>query len=44
MGKFASLMRSETGYAFDAHVLRYDGRPFTVESLSGEIDAHLAGV
>jgi 2-oxoglutarate ferredoxin oxidoreductase subunit alpha len=44
MGKFASLMRSETGYVFDAHILRYDGRPFTVESLSGEIDAHLAGV
>jgi 2-oxoglutarate/2-oxoacid ferredoxin oxidoreductase subunit alpha len=44
MGKFASLMRSETGYTFDAHILRYDGRPFTVESLSGEIDAHLAGV
>jgi 2-oxoglutarate/2-oxoacid ferredoxin oxidoreductase subunit alpha len=44
MGKFASLMRSETGYAFDAHILKYDGRPFTVESLSGEIDAHLARV
>ncbi|HUJ90636.1 MAG TPA: hypothetical protein VLX12_10600, partial [Syntrophorhabdales bacterium] len=44
MGKFASLMRSQTGYVFDAHILRYDGRPFTVEGLSGEIDAHLAGV
>lgn len=44
MGKFASLMRSETGYAFDVHILKYDGRPFTVESLSGEIDAHLARV
>ncbi len=44
MGKFASLMRSETGYAFDAHILKYDGRPFTVEGLSGEIDAHLARV
>jgi 2-oxoglutarate ferredoxin oxidoreductase subunit alpha len=43
-GQFASLMRSETGYAFDTHILKYDGRPFTVESLSGEIDAHLAGV
>ena len=44
MGKFASLMRSETGYTFSAQILRYDGRPFTVESLSGEIDAHVAGV
>jgi 2-oxoglutarate ferredoxin oxidoreductase subunit alpha len=44
MGKFASLMRSETGYTFDANILKYDGRPFTVESLSGEIDAYLAGV
>jgi 2-oxoglutarate ferredoxin oxidoreductase subunit alpha len=42
MGKFASLMRSETGYAFDAHIRKYDGRPFTVESLSGEIDACIA--
>ncbi len=44
MGKFATLMRSETGYAFDARILKYDGRPFTVESLSGEIDAQLAGL
>ncbi len=44
MGKLASLMRSETGFVFDAHVLKYDGRPFTVESLSGEIDACLAGI
>ncbi|HVN23800.1 MAG TPA: 2-oxoacid:acceptor oxidoreductase subunit alpha [Syntrophorhabdales bacterium] len=44
MGKFAALMRSETGYAFDAHVRKYDGRPFTVESLAGEIDGHLAGL
>jgi 2-oxoglutarate ferredoxin oxidoreductase subunit alpha len=42
LGKFASLMRAETGYLFDAQILKYDGRPFTVESLIGEIDAQLA--
>jgi 2-oxoglutarate ferredoxin oxidoreductase subunit alpha len=41
MGKFASLMRSETGYAFGAQILKYDGRPWTVDALRGEIDAHL---
>ncbi len=44
MAKFATLVRSETGYSFDTHILKYDGRPFTVESLSGEIDAHLGRV
>ena len=44
LGKFASLMRSETGYLFGAHVLRYDGRPWTVDALRGEIDALIAGL
>jgi len=44
MGKFATLVRSETGYSFGSHILKYDGRPFTVESLSGEIDAHVGRV
>ena len=44
MGKFASLVRAETGYEFDRQILRYDGRPFTVETLLGEIDGHLAGL
>jgi 2-oxoglutarate ferredoxin oxidoreductase subunit alpha len=43
-GKFASLMRSETGYAFGAQILKYDGRPWTVDALRGEIDAHLTRV
>jgi 2-oxoglutarate ferredoxin oxidoreductase subunit alpha len=41
MGQFASLMRSETGYSFGAQILKYDGRPWTVDTLRGEIDAHL---
>jgi 2-oxoglutarate ferredoxin oxidoreductase subunit alpha len=32
-GQLARLMRTETGYQFGAHLNRFDGRPFTVESL-----------
>lgn len=37
--QFARLMKSETGYAFTGLINRYDGRPFTVEQLLGEINA-----
>jgi 2-oxoglutarate/2-oxoacid ferredoxin oxidoreductase subunit alpha len=40
-GKFAALMRSETGYAFGGAVNRFDGRPFTVENFVGEINGHI---
>lgn len=40
-GQFARLMRAETGYEFAARINRYDGRPFTFESLTGEINVHL---
>ena len=40
-GQFAHLMRAETGYEFKAKINRYDGRPFTVENLLGEINAHI---
>jgi len=40
-GQFAHLMRAETGYEFTTRINRYDGRPFTVENLLGEINAHL---
>ena len=40
-GQFARLMRTETGYEFTARINRYDGRPFTFESLTGEINVHL---
>ena len=38
-GQFARLMRTETGYEFDQRINRYDGRPFLLEQLAGEIDA-----
>jgi 2-oxoglutarate ferredoxin oxidoreductase subunit alpha len=40
-GQFARLMRAETGYEFAARINRYDGRPFTLESLTGDIHVHL---
>ncbi len=43
-GQFARLLRSETGFEFNAQVHKYDGRPFTVEELTGEINGHLRNV
>ncbi len=43
-GQFARLMRAETGYEFRAKINKYDGRPFTLEGLSGEIDAVIRGL
>jgi 2-oxoglutarate/2-oxoacid ferredoxin oxidoreductase subunit alpha len=40
-GQFAKLMRAETGYKFTAKIHKYDGRPFMLEELAGEIDAHI---
>ncbi len=40
-GQFAYLMKGETGYEFNATINKYDGRPFTLEYLSGELDAHI---
>lgn len=39
--QFARLMKTETGYTFTKMINRYDGRPFTVDSLLGEIYAIL---
>ncbi len=39
-GQFAMLLQMETGFRFNDHVHRFDGRPFTLESFLGEIDAH----
>ena len=36
--QFARLMKTETGYHFTDHINRYDGRPFMIEELTGEID------
>ena len=41
LGKFASLMRMETGFVFHDHINRFDGRPFTVEALVAEINGKI---
>ena len=43
LGKFASLMRAETGFACSERLNRFDGRPFTVDSLAGSIDGMIKG-
>ena len=40
-GQFARLMRAETGFEFTVMILKYDGRPFTLEGLLGEIHARI---
>jgi 2-oxoglutarate/2-oxoacid ferredoxin oxidoreductase subunit alpha len=39
--QFARLMKAETGYEFDAKINRYDGRPFLVEELIGELNGYI---
>jgi 2-oxoglutarate ferredoxin oxidoreductase subunit alpha len=41
-GQFARLMKSETGYEFTEQVLRFDGRPFTIEGLVKELKAKIS--
>lgn len=43
-GQFARLMKAETGFNFEAKINRFDGRPFTLESLVGEINDHIKGL
>jgi len=43
-GQFAKFIRSETGFEFKTKILKFDGRPFTVESLMKEIHEHTAGL
>ena len=40
-GQFARLMRAETGYEFKNKINRYDGRPFTADELTGELNAFI---
>jgi len=40
-GQFARLMRAEAGFMFSDTIHRYDGRPFTVEDLLGELHVHI---
>jgi len=39
--QFARLMKTETGFEFTGKINRYDGRPFLVEELLGEISAYI---
>jgi 2-oxoglutarate/2-oxoacid ferredoxin oxidoreductase subunit alpha len=39
--QFAQLLRAETGFSCSATINKYDGRPFLVEELLGELDAYL---
>jgi 2-oxoglutarate ferredoxin oxidoreductase subunit alpha len=43
-GQFARLVRAETGYDFKVRINKYDGRPFTVDQLLGELNAHIKGL
>lgn len=43
-GQFAKYMQSETGFVCRSKINKYDGRPFTVDSLLGELDEHLRRV
>lgn len=40
-GQFAKLIRAETGFEFTHQILKFDGRPFTIENLKEEVDAYL---
>lgn len=40
-GQFARLMRAETGFGFGARINKYDGRPFLLEGMLREINAHI---
>jgi 2-oxoglutarate ferredoxin oxidoreductase subunit alpha len=40
-GQFSRLMKTETGFEFTGKINRYDGRPFLVEELLGEISAYI---
>jgi len=40
-GQFAKLIRAETGFGFSHQILKYDGRPFTVENLREELHAYI---
>jgi 2-oxoglutarate ferredoxin oxidoreductase subunit alpha len=40
-GQFAWLFKAETGYEFDKKINKYDGRPFTIEGLTGELNAYI---
>ena len=42
-GQFARYLRSETGFAADGHIRKYDGEPFMPHHLVDGVKAILAG-
>lgn len=42
--QFARYIRAETGYEFKFRINKFDGRPFTVDYLKGELNAHVKGL
>lgn len=40
-GQFASLMGMETGYKCTGRINKYDGRPFTIDGLLGELNEYI---
>jgi 2-oxoglutarate ferredoxin oxidoreductase subunit alpha len=40
-GQFAKHLRAETGFRVTSRINKYDGRPFTIDSLLGELDEYL---
>lgn len=43
-GQFARLMKTETGYDFNLNINKYDGRPFTLDSLLAELNDKITGL
>lgn len=44
-GQFAHLVKAETGYMFfENGIKKYDGRPFTLDGLLGEVNARIRGL
>lgn len=40
-GQFAKLMRAETGFEISRSILKFDGRPFTIENLKEDLHAYI---
>ncbi|OGQ97705.1 MAG: 2-oxoacid:ferredoxin oxidoreductase subunit alpha [Deltaproteobacteria bacterium RIFOXYD12_FULL_57_12] len=43
-GQFSRLLRAATGFEFKIQINKYDGRPFTVEELIGEVHDRLGNI
>lgn len=43
-GQFARLIKAEAGFTFSAQILKYDGRPFLLEELTGALHEQTRGL